>query len=284
MTVSIFGSSYSKTSTTKNYIDSKFISLIKNINAKLDKSGDSMKGNLDMGNSKISNLHHPEGEKDVVNKKYVDDLDEEAKSYVDSREAIVRTYIDSRMEEAKSYVDSSEAIVKTYIDSRMEEAKSYVDAKYFKNSVGLIPDLTTIKRNKSGYIATASVNNSQAWEVFNSWKNDWSFTSFPVEGERWIKVKCIEHTQIHKFTIRGRESTRDMEVGQITDWKFQGSNNDSDWDDLYVGNNSPINWVLKTFVVTSTKKYIYYRFIILRMVGENIGLNHLQIYSVDPVI
>ena len=287
MSVSIFGSSSSKSNNnnnTKNYVDSKFISLIKNVNAKVDKSGDSMNGNLDMGNSKITNLHDPEVNNDAANKKYVDGSDTLVRIYVDQRELVAKTYTVLRETETKIYVNEREAIVRAYIDAQKERTELFVANKYVKNSVGLIPDLITLKKNKSGYIVSASVNAPEAWDVFSSWRGDWTFPSFPVQEERWIKVKCVKLTQIHEFSVRGRESKADMEVGQINRWKFQGSLNDKVWDDLYVGNNESVNWAYKTYPVTSTNKYWYYRFIVLGIAGENLGLNHLQIYSCDPIM
>src|ERR1043165_3118832 len=111
MSVSIFGSSVSKTNTAKNYVDSRFISLIKNVNTKLDKGGDSMQGMLNMNNFNICCLGDPEEEKDAVNKKYVDKLLEtkRGKSEILSITQDVAT---------KSYVDSGEELAKMYTDSR----------------------------------------------------------------------------------------------------------------------------------------------------------------------
>ena len=56
-----------------------------------------------------------------------------------------------------------------------------------------------------------------------------------IREERLIKIKCSESIKIHKFTIRGRDAGKDEDVEKITDWIFQGSNDDSVWDDLYKG-------------------------------------------------
>src|SRR5207245_3610916 len=74
MSVNIFGSSSGNKSTAINnkYTDSKFITLTKNLNTKLDKSGGVLSGDLNMGKSKISLSHEAEEEHDVPNKKYVD--------------------------------------------------------------------------------------------------------------------------------------------------------------------------------------------------------------------
>ena len=309
MSVTIFGSSSSKSNnTTKNYVDSKYISIIKNVNTKLDKGGDTMKGNLVMDNFNICRLGDPEEERDAVNKKYVDKLletkrdkseilsntqDVATKHYVDSGEELAKIYTDSRETAVRMYIDSREAITRTYVDSREENVKLYIDHKYIKNSAGLIPDLTTNRRNKSGFIITAAgIDNSQSWQVFNSSKGDWQFITFPPQEEKWIKIRCPEPIKIHKFTIRGRESKpakadgkEGEQVGKITNWKFQGSIDDNVWVDLYNGHMEHIDYEFKTFQIPSNaERYIYYRFFILAFTGENLGLNHLQIYSADPIM
>src|SRR5207245_4902189 len=74
MSVNIFGSSISNKSNTNNnkYTDSKFITLAKNLNSKLDKSGGTLSRDLNMGTNKISLSHEAEEEHDVPYKKYVD--------------------------------------------------------------------------------------------------------------------------------------------------------------------------------------------------------------------
>ena len=61
MSVNIFGSSGKSATTTlgvnKKYVDSKFISLTRNLEFKVNKAGDVMNGSLDMGNYKISSTH-----------------------------------------------------------------------------------------------------------------------------------------------------------------------------------------------------------------------------------
>src|SRR3989454_470868 len=73
MSVNIFGSSSSNKSNTNNnnYTDSKFITLTKNLNRKLDKSGGTLSGDINMGTNEISLSHEAEEEHDVPNKKYV---------------------------------------------------------------------------------------------------------------------------------------------------------------------------------------------------------------------
>src|SRR6266536_5218411 len=76
MSVNIFGSSGKSATTTlgvnKKYVDSKFISLTRNIELKVNKAGDVMNGILDMGDYKISSSHTPTNPEDLINKGYGD--------------------------------------------------------------------------------------------------------------------------------------------------------------------------------------------------------------------
>ena len=76
MAVNVFGSSGGYTDIDKNnlvqHVDSKFITLAKNLNTKVNKSGDTMSGELNMGNNKITDLSAPISDNDATNKKFVD--------------------------------------------------------------------------------------------------------------------------------------------------------------------------------------------------------------------
>ena len=74
MHANIFGSTsklIKASNIDKKYVDSKFVTLTKNLQLKVEKNGDTMSGNLDMTNSKIVNLQEPTEEQDAVSKKYV---------------------------------------------------------------------------------------------------------------------------------------------------------------------------------------------------------------------
>ena len=74
MSVNKFGLSEikSKSEVSKQYIDSKFTTLVKHQQAKVNKSGDTMSGELNMGNNKITDLSDPISDNDATNKKFVD--------------------------------------------------------------------------------------------------------------------------------------------------------------------------------------------------------------------
>src|SRR6266516_886286 len=100
MSVNIFGSrSGLKPPTNQNY-NSKFIFLTHSLQTKVDKSGDSMTGNLNMANNKITGVSDPTLDDDVCNKRYL--------SSVMNSDSITR----------KLYVDT---LLDTKIDKKMKE-------------------------------------------------------------------------------------------------------------------------------------------------------------------
>src|SRR5260370_33223433 len=74
MSANIFGSSGKSIPSGINnkYVDSKFISLTRNLQSKVNKTGDLMSGSLDMGGYKISSTHIPTNPEDLINKVYGD--------------------------------------------------------------------------------------------------------------------------------------------------------------------------------------------------------------------
>src|SRR6266516_5729877 len=72
MSVNIFGSRAGlKSSTNQNY-NSKFISIMQNLQTKVDKIGDSMSGNLNMGSNKVTCKVIPNADEVLTNRAYVD--------------------------------------------------------------------------------------------------------------------------------------------------------------------------------------------------------------------
>jgi hypothetical protein len=74
MSVNIFGSRSKFKPVVDLSVNSKFITLTKSLQLKVDKTGDTLTGNLNMGHYKINNLADPISDNDACNKKYVDEL------------------------------------------------------------------------------------------------------------------------------------------------------------------------------------------------------------------
>jgi len=90
MSVNVFGLSGNKTKSavTKRDLDSKFINVTKNLQLKVDKSGGSISGNLNMSDHKITDLADPISDKDASNKKFV-------KSEIKADSVLTKLYIDT---------------------------------------------------------------------------------------------------------------------------------------------------------------------------------------------
>src|ERR1041384_4341736 len=80
MSVNIFGSQQNYRESNKQHFNSKFIALSRVLQTKLNKSGDTIEGELNMNNNKIVNLSNPLSDSDVANKQYVDNKIEESEN------------------------------------------------------------------------------------------------------------------------------------------------------------------------------------------------------------
>ena len=74
MSINKFGLSdnVTKSSVNKKYVDSQFITLVKRLEAKANKSGDNFSGPINMANNKVVSSFEPDTPDTVVNKLYVD--------------------------------------------------------------------------------------------------------------------------------------------------------------------------------------------------------------------
>jgi hypothetical protein len=137
MSVNVFGSSgnKAKSNVTRKDLDSKFISLTKNIQLKVDKSGDILTGNLNMDDYKINCLGDPVADCDAANKKFVT-------SEIKADNVITKLYIDTLLHQKldKNIADGinmngqklfglldpandDEACNKKYLDSKIIEER-----------------------------------------------------------------------------------------------------------------------------------------------------------------
>src|SRR3989454_6052687 len=165
MSVNIFGSSGNKSSANNNkYIDSKFITLTKNLNSKLDKSGGNLSEDLNMGTSKISLSHEAEEEHDVPNKKYIDGVifqtvSNNGQSIIDLTKNVVtkeqlaeilKTKLDKNVE-----LNMNNNFISNLLDPQDKQdatTKGYVDRKRTKNNVGYVPHLKIKNKKKNAFL------------------------------------------------------------------------------------------------------------------------------------
>jgi hypothetical protein len=244
MTANIFGSSLKTFKSDKKYIDSKFITLSTNLQLKLDKIGDRMQGELDMDGNKISNVAMPTHNLDVVSKRYVDDK-------------------------------ISNFVTKQYMEEEIANL-------YTLSTVGLVPHLTNSMDECGFFVSTSSYLRSEymGYRVFNPMKNTQWRVPNDSEGEQvatnfWIQLDCPEFVRVYKFTIELIEGT------VLVSWKIQGKV-DLAWEDLGFNLQRGDNmFTLENASLAGA--YKSYRIFIERALGVNPGLNHWQLYTVNPV-
>src|SRR6266536_5459276 len=152
MSVNIFGSSGKSATTTtlgvnKKYVDSKFISLTRNLESKVNKAGDVMNGILDMGDYKISSSHIPTNPEDLINKVYGDNnyINRSGGSLDMGANKITSSYV------PKEEID---LINKNYVDNKFVSTtnyghmKDYVDNKFLSKTGGVMSGSLDMGNNK----------------------------------------------------------------------------------------------------------------------------------------
>src|ERR1041384_1652734 len=160
MSVNIFGYNSSQVlGNNRKYADSKFIALTKHLQlglaSKLDKDGDTMKGNLDMNGNRICNITNPRNEKDAVNKSYVDEQIKDVENNivkaldtkVNKNDAVEGdlNMNHNRITNLSIPLDDSDAVNKQYFDKKFQEEESNItemlSEKVNKNGDTMFGDL-----------------------------------------------------------------------------------------------------------------------------------------------
>jgi hypothetical protein len=138
--------------------------------------------------------------------------------------------------------------------------------------------LISNNRNKSGFLVSANsvYGLNMPFHVFSS-TGVWLSS---VNTNVWIQVRCPEKVRLHKFAVKG--------TCTIRLWKFQATNNDLTWDDIYDnvddGGGILINESLSFHECETLIKYESYRLFIVNADGENPGLSYWQIFVVDKLV
>jgi hypothetical protein len=292
MSVNNFGlhSNNSKPDVSKKDLDSKFIVLTKNLQTKVDKAGDVMTGDLNMGSNKITCTCIPNADEVLTNKGYVDSKLSKAGDTMTGELNMNGQQIIG----LKNPTDDDEACNKKYVDLKAAELKSESSLKpiYFNtlmnnltihSKLGYVPILNSNLDSKYGFKVTTSSEqpeSKQAYNAFTYKKNEWITNG--VNRNFWIQIQCPEGIKIWRFALRGKGSGQDC----IYKWRLQGKNNNeyTNWNDIYTANNDPINNVMKYFDVSPNEGYINYRIFVEEAEGQNPGLSYWQLYTVDNVV
>ena len=284
MTANIFGSSFKTSSLDKKYIDSKFITLSQNLQFKLDKNGDKMQGEFNMGGNRITNVKLPVDRLDVVTKEYVDTdvlmLNESLQLKLDKSGGVVSGDINmggNKITNVYDPINPRDVVTKQY----MEEEISNL---YTLSTNGLVPHLTNSMDESGFFVSTSSYLRTEymGYKVFNPSKNTQWKVENDIEGEQvatnfWIEVNCPEFVRVYKFVIEPSDNT------VLVRFKIQGRVG-LEWEDL------PFNTEQQksdhTFTLQNPSLaalYNSYRIFFERALGLNPGLCYCQLYTVNPV-
>src|SRR3981081_3116688 len=84
MSVNIFGSGGRGSNLDKKYVDSKFITLTRILETKLDKSGGVLTGDIDVNKYRVLNVNNPQDITDAINMDYVSKLIKQQQAQIES--------------------------------------------------------------------------------------------------------------------------------------------------------------------------------------------------------
>ena len=260
MSVNIFGSSGKNASSElkKDYVDQKFKTLSTNLATKVDKTGDTISGSLS-----ILNVCQLGGES--TKSLFYNDI-----------------------------VMNDKSITDLHNPSAKQDAatKGYVDTRWIKSNVGYVPNLTS-NTNKNGFIVSASSEyfGGEAYHVFNdnedsNYLGDWT-TVDTVPTSFWIQVKCPEKVKVYKIKLSGLlvwENNGNINDKIVSNWKWQGSNDGSNWTTLNEYNDTVVGNEIVEFIV-SASAYYYYRIFVNKAetTRANPGLSYWQLYTLQQV-
>src|SRR5271163_4123559 len=183
----------------------------------------------------------------------------------------------SKIVNLQESTEEQDAVSKKYVD---EISKNINTDRVVFNRCGLVPCLKS-NDGKTGYQVHASSKYSNEYAAYNVFSDDdenrvWSTAG--INKDFWIQLNCFQETRIYGFTLRAINQT------ELIQWKFQGSNNDTDWVDL-VTDTFAVDDVTEFHSTEAYKKEAYkqYRIYVIVAIGINCGLSHWQLYSADPV-
>ena len=265
--VNLAASTQTSSAVNKLYVDTE--------NAqKLNKSGDSMTGNLNMNNNKICNVSIPVEIGDAANKFYVDTT--AVKKSGDS----MTGHLDMNSHEifhVRSPTDELSATNKTYVDNKIDSVVAETDY-IFTDKVPSV-DLTSNSMPAPFWCSCDNYSNT-AWHAFSSSANsDWVIGNV-TEG--WILVHSPDSFCAKRLTIKGSSTL----TGSVTKWKFMGTSSDDIWTenvwDILIEcdgeNEIKSNSSFDVILSSNTKKHRYFK-LTIEAGTLPVGINHIGIYN-----
>lgn len=284
MTTNIFGSGVKASSSdNKKYINSKFIAFMQNLQLKLEKSGDTMHGILNMGGNKISNIGMPVSRLDAVTKEYVDldvvALNENLQLKLDKTGGTILGDINmdgNKIKNVGQPIHNLDVVSKKYVDDKFEQMLNL----YTLSTTGLVPHPI----EASGFVVnTSSELNAEyrGQKVFNALnRNQWKVAD-SNRRNFWIEVSCPFEVRIYRFLIQPAENTK------LLKWRIEGCMDEFHRYDALPFTTEPLtSTTTKAFTMENPKLargYWRYRIFVEEAEGENPGLTYWQLYAINPV-
>ena len=132
--------------------------------------------------------------------------------------------------------------------------------QYKNENISAIPETFTANDSISGYLCSASLTDSDnyPWKVWTQSysTSEWTWWSGPVSLPQWIQIEVPAAFVPSAFMVMNEiASPLNMKSGV-----FQGSNNGSDWTDLYtISNWGNTAGYKETIELTTNTAYRYFR-------------------------
>ena len=322
MSVNKFGSSskFDKTSNIdKKYVDSKFTTLTRNLETKLDKSGGTLTGDIDVNKYRIINVKNPQELTDAINMDYAAKLIKQQRAQIESAtdgKYSITTSDDGGLSNTQNKLsikldttptnslslstnglmnnglkypfihDLNVSNKRIYfvgdpINPQDAVNKRYLDAKRVKNNVGFIPRLYGKDKSKQGFVVSTNsqLNSNSVAESVFNEGYEWSTAG--IQENAWVQIQLPFEVSVWKITIAGKNNN----LEKWYNWKFEGSNDANSWTVLKQATNEYLGSTIKTSVLNNpSKPFLYYRFYGVQGEPTNPGLSHLQIYTVDDLV
>src|SRR5258708_4584861 len=251
------------------------------LNSKLNLSGGTMTGDLNLSSNKVTSSYIPRNDNDLINKAYLDEV--AAHRLGDDDMRIIMNNLSLKVSKGGDTMTGrldmgNNKITSWHTPEHTSDLinKKYLSLRHVFNNAGFIPELYKNTGNCSGFICSSSseVSAFPTYFAFCSWKTHWTALD---KTNAWIQIQCPQAVRIHKFALTGRGNG----MYPITKWKLEASLNGTIWATLYSGYNKPLNGDVQFFSVATSPLAAYYRLTIIE--GDNPALSYFQLFSCDYI-
>jgi len=259
------------------------IAITANLNGKVNRGGDVMSGNLEMGNNRIISTRVPVLDDDVINKKHFDH--HLAHRLNDDDMRIILNNLSLKANKAGEVFTGNldlgfNKITSSYIATDDFDLinKRYLSRHFARNGSGHIPDLNKNLNNKSGFIVSASSETTgyPAFHIFTNWRGEWRPSS---KENMYIQIQCPQGFRLCQFALRGRDSGTD----RIFKWRLEASSDAITWATLYSGHNIYLSNTVQFFEPRISPVAAYYKIIVVESEGTYPGLSYFQLFSYNKI-